>query len=171
MIAISEATLADVKTIQNIVDVTWPITYGAILAKEQLEYMIDLIYCDTALAEQIQKKEQLFYLVSIENRDVAFFAIEHNYRNTAVTRIHKIYLLPETQGKGLGRFMVEEIQKLATKNYSKALSLNVNRFNEALFFYQKIGFEIIAEEDVSIGNGYLMEDYKMEKMISKREDF
>jgi len=28
-----------------------------------------------------------------------------------------------------------------------------------------MGFEIFAEEDLDIGNGYLMEDYKMEKRL------
>jgi ribosomal protein S18 acetylase RimI-like enzyme len=74
-------------------------------------------------------------------------------------------LLPETQGKGIGRTIIDEIEKLAHQNSSKLLSLNVNRFNEALSFYQKIGFEIVAEENIAIGNGYLMEDYRMEKKI------
>jgi len=28
-----------------------------------------------------------------------------------------------------------------------------------------MGFEIFAEEDLDIGNGYLLEDYKMEKRL------
>ena len=87
------------------------------------------------------------------------------YKNKAVTRIHKIYILPESQGKGIGRLLIDEIQKLAQKNNSVLLSLNVNRFNKALSFYQKTGFEIVAEENIAIGNGYLMEDYKMEKKV------
>jgi ribosomal protein S18 acetylase RimI-like enzyme len=38
----------------------------------------------------------------------------------------------------------------------------VNRFNKAVSFYQKMGFEIVGEEDVELDHGYLMEDYKME---------
>lgn len=165
MITIKVATTADIKTIQEIAQTTWPITYGAILSKEQLDYMMDLIYSEEALIKQIQMQEQLFYLVYDTSLVIAFMAIEHEYKNEAVTRIHKIYLLPETQGKGIGRTIIDEIVKLAYQNNSKLLSLNVNRFNPALSFYEKIGFEIIAEENIDIGNGYLMEDYRMEKKI------
>jgi ribosomal protein S18 acetylase RimI-like enzyme len=165
MITIKAATTADIKTIQDIAHTTWPITYGEILSKGQLDYMMDLIYSDDSLMQQIQMQEQLFYLIYDVSLVIAFIAIEHKYKNEATTRIHKIYLLPETQGKGIGRTIVDEIAKLAHQNSSKLLSLNVNRFNKALSFYQKIGFEIVAEENIAIGNGYLMEDYRMEKKI------
>jgi predicted lactoylglutathione lyase len=41
-------------------------------------------------------------------------------------------------------------------------NLNVNRFNKAIQFYRKIGFEITDTVDIAIGNGYFMEDYIME---------
>jgi hypothetical protein len=32
---------------------------------------------------------------------IEFAAYEHNYLNQLVTRVHKVYMLPETQGKAL----------------------------------------------------------------------
>lgn len=165
MISLKEASIADINTIQDIANTTWPITYGKILSKEQLAYMMDLIYSDESLLNQIQKQKQLFYIAYEETSVLAFLAIEHNYKDEAVTRIHKIYILPEAQGKGIGKLLIDATQKFANENNSTTLSLNVNRFNKALAFYQKLGFEIIAEENVEIGNGYLMEDYKMEKKL------
>ncbi|OXB21740.1 GNAT family N-acetyltransferase [Flavobacterium tructae] len=163
MIAISQATVSDIKQIQKIVHITWPITYGEILTKEQLDYMLDLFYSEEALADQLDKKEQLFYMIEDDMTNIGFIGIEHNYKEKAVTKIHKIYLLPETQGKGIGKKVIEEIERLGAVHNSQALSLNVNRFNTALGFYKKIGFEIVGESDLDIGNGYLMEDYVMEK--------
>ena len=165
MITISEAGLNDVKVIQEITNITWPITYGEILSKTQLDYMLRLFYSDEALAKQIENKEQLFYLISDSKSTIGFIGIEHNYKDEAVTKIHKIYLLPETQGKGYGKKVFEFIEKLASENNSKELLLNVNRFNTALNFYKKLGFEIKEEVNIEIGNGYLMEDYVMEKKI------
>ena len=166
MITISEAALSDIKQIQNIVHITWPITYGEILSKEQLDYMLDLFYSDEALLDQYNKKEQLFYMIYEDQTDnIGFIGIEHNYMGKAVTKIHKIYLLPETQGKGIGKKVIDEIGILALKNNSKTLLLNVNRFNTALGFYKKIGFDIVDEVNIEIGNGYLMEDYVMEKPL------
>jgi hypothetical protein len=45
---------------------------------------------------------------------------------------------------------------------SKTLSLNVNRFNKAVF-YEKLGF--VGKEDIELDHGYLMEDYKLEKKL------
>jgi ribosomal protein S18 acetylase RimI-like enzyme len=165
MISLKEASIADISTIQDIANTTWPITYGEILSKEQLDYMMDLIYSDESLINQIQQQEQLFYIAYEETSVLAFIGIEHNYKDEAVTRIHKIYILPEAQGKGIGKLLIDAVQKIANENNSTSLSLNVNRFNKALAFYQKLGFEIIAEENIEIGNGYLMEDYKMEKKL------
>jgi ribosomal protein S18 acetylase RimI-like enzyme len=43
--------------------------------------------------------------------------------------------------------------------------LNVNRYNKARFFYEKLGFVIMKEEDIDIGSGYYMIDYVMEKKL------
>ena len=165
MITISEAGLNDIKIIQEITNITWPITYGEILTKEQLDYMLGLFYSEEALSKQIENKEQLFYLISDSETTIGFIGIEHNYKNEAITKIHKIYLLPETQGKGYGKIVFESIEKLALENNSTALLLNVNRFNTALNFYKKLGFEIKETVDIEIGNGYLMEDYVMGKSL------
>jgi len=165
MITISEAGLHDIKIIQEITNITWPITYGEILSQTQLEYMLDLFYSDEALTKQIENTEQLFYLISDSESTIGFIGIEHSYKNEAVTKIHKIYLLPETQGKGYGKKVFEFIEKLALENKSNELLLNVNRFNTALNFYKKLGFEIKETVDIEIGNGYLMEDYVMEKHL------
>lgn len=164
-ITISEAGLNDINTIQKITNSTWPITYGEILSKEQLKYMLDLFYSDEALTRQIESKEQMFYLISDSESTIGFIGIEHHYNSEPVTKIHKIYLLPETQGKGYGKQVFDFIEKLALENKAKALLLNVNRYNTALNFYKKLGFEIIEEVNIEIGNGYLMEDYVMGKEI------
>jgi ribosomal protein S18 acetylase RimI-like enzyme len=165
MITISEAKAENIKTIQEITNTTWPITYGKILSEEQLDYMLDLFYSDEALNNQLEKKEQLFYMISEDETTLGFIGIEHHYKNEPLTRIHKIYLLPETQGKGIGKKVIEWIEKMALENHSSSLSLNVNRFNSALSFYKKIGFEIIDEVNIDIGNSFLMEDYVMEKKL------
>jgi GNAT superfamily N-acetyltransferase len=165
MITIFEATSNDFKTIQDIAHQTWPETYGDILSKEQLDYMLGAFYSEAALSDNVENKGHRFLLAKENEVVLGFAAYEHNYQDNNRTRIHKIYILPQTQGKGIGKKLIECIEKLALENHSEALSLNVNRFNKALTFYQKIGFEIIAEENIEIGHGYLMEDYVMEKSL------
>jgi GNAT superfamily N-acetyltransferase len=164
MITISEATVADFETIRSIAHTTWPVTYGEILSKEQLDYMLDKMYSDATLLENLNKGHH-FILINDDSVCLGFASFEHRYLNEKCTRLHKIYLLPETQGKGMGKMLLEQIMALAKENQSEIISLNVNRFNKAYAFYKKMGFEVVAEEDLAIGNGYLMEDYKMELKI------
>ena len=74
-------------------------------------------------------------------------------------------MLPESQGKGAGKLLIAAVEKLAQENNDYIISLNVNRFNTAYYFYEKLGFEKVGEEDVELDFGYLMEDYKMEKKL------
>ncbi len=164
MTTISEATVEDFETIRTIAHKAWPVAYGEILSKEQLDYMLEKMYSEATLLDNLNKGHR-FILVKEDSVCMGFASFEHHYLNEKCTRLHKIYLLPETQGKGLGKFLLERIVALAKENHSDRISLNVNRFNKAYVFYKKMGFEVVAEEDLAIGNGYLMEDYKMEKKI------
>lgn len=165
MITISPASVEDIKTIQEIAHKSWPVTYGEILSQEQLDYMLEKFYSDKALKENLISQGHHFLLIREDGISLGFASYEHQYLNKNGTRLHKLYLLPETQGKGLGKLVLERIIALAKENHSEAVSLNVNRFNKASVFYKKMGFEIIEEEDLEIGDGYLMEDYKMELKI------
>ncbi|MEN9909723.1 MAG: hypothetical protein RLZZ540_2872 [Bacteroidota bacterium] len=106
-----------------------------------------------------------FILAKEDDICLGFASFEHHYQNKNTTKIHKIYILPETQGKGIGKLLIAAIAQFAKENNSTSLLLNVNRFNTALAFYQKLGFEIIEEIDIELDFGYLMEDYVMEKRI------
>lgn len=165
MITISIASPSDYMKIQEIARQTWPDTYGAILSKEQLDFMLDAFYSEDALSNDVDSKAHHFLLAKEGDVVLGFASYEHNYQENNRTRIHKIYVLPRTQGKGIGNKLIGHIEKLAMEFHSAALSLNVNRFNKAFTFYQKKGFEVIKEVDIEIGHGYLMEDYVMEKQL------
>lgn len=148
-----------------VIDLTkkiWPIAYGEILSKTQLDYMIDTFYSEVALRNLIDEKGHIFYLAQDEKEKfVGFVSYEINCEPNK-TKIHKIYVLPEKQGTGLGKYLIEFVQSKAVENNQKALFLNVNKYNKALFFYEKFGFSIIKEDVIDIGNGFVMDDFVME---------
>lgn len=139
----------------------WPNAYGEILTKEQLEHMLNLIYSIDSLEKQIDKCHT-FLLVEEENQFVGFASYELNYENSNKTKIQKLYVLPQIQGKGIGKKLIDFIKEIAVKNKNLSLVLNVNRFNKAKDFYIKYGFEITKEVKIDIGNDYIMDDYVME---------
>jgi len=54
---------------------------------------------------------------------------------------------------------------LTLDNKNNTILLNVNRFNNAKYFYEKLGFIIVLEEKIEIGNGYIMDDFQMKLYI------
>ena len=127
--------------------------------------MLDLFYSEKTLLKNLNEKGHRFLLVNEGEVCLGFASYEHNYLNQKCTRLHKIYLLPEAQGKGAGKLLIEAVENLAKENQSVLVSLNVNKFNKAISFYKKIGFQVVSDEEILLDHGYKMEDYKMEKKL------
>jgi GNAT superfamily N-acetyltransferase len=164
-IKISKATIDDGFTIRELAHAIWPPTFAEILSPEQIQYMLEMMYSETAIKYQIAVLNHLFLLAYENNKAVGYISFELNYKNGSITKIHKIYLLPETQGKGVGVLLMKEVEKRAIEKSQKALTLNVNKYNKALQFYHKLGYKTIGREDIDIGNGFLMEDAILKKDI------
>ena len=160
-------TALKIEQLPIVIDLTkkiWPVAYGEILSKAQLDYMIHKFYNETALRELMQKGH-VFYLAQDENEKyVGFLSYELNCEPNK-TKIHKIYVLPETQGTGLGRQFFELVKEKAIENQQNAIFLNVNKYNNAIHFYTKLGFVKLKDEVIDIGNGYVMDDYVMEVAV------
>lgn len=164
MITIDPARSSDFKLIQTIAYRTWPETYGGILSKKQLEFMLDKFYSLQNLQLNV-KQNQLFYIINDNEIPLGFLGIQHHFEEKPITKIHKIYVLPNNQGNGIGKTVIDFVVHNALKNNSEKIILNVNRFNKAVLFYQKMNFKIVQEIDISIGNNYLMEDFIMEMSL------
>lgn len=151
-------------SIKELAEEIWPCTYNSILTNGQISYMMDLMYSENALQQQL-KNGVLFYLVLFNDKEVGYTAVEPNYKEGDQLYIHKLYILPQLQGIGLGKKVIESIIDIAKNRKLSSISLNVNRFNKAQFFYEKLGFNIKKEEDIDIGNNYYMNDYVMQKKV------
>lgn len=157
------ATITDIPTIQAIAKETWPVTFAEILSKEQIAYMLNWMYSTEALTNAMDVDQQSFFLQLNEyEKPIGFAGVKHQYNNQAISKLHKIYLLPSAQGIGAGANLLNAVIRSAKTAGSETLILNVNRYNKAVGFYEKLGFEIVKEEDIEIGKGFLMEDYVME---------
>ena len=160
---ISVATQEQLPIVQELAYKIWPSTYGHILSKDQFDYMMELMYSIDSLEKQLATKP--FLLVEDEGEFIGFVSYEINWENTAKTKIHKLYVLPTIQGKGVGKFLINQIRELALQAQNTAVLLTVNRFNKAKHFYIKLGFHVVEEKQFQIGNGYIMDDYVMELPI------
>lgn len=157
---IRTASLQDIPLIVDLAERSWLPTYRDILVKEQLELMFRVIYSPSSLKKQFT--EHTFILLFEENVAKAFASFSGN--KDGIVKIQKLYILPQNQGKGMGKFMVDYIAAEAKKIGANTLELNVNRYNTAKVFYEKIGFTIYQTVDIPFGKFWL-NDYEMRKAI------
>jgi ribosomal protein S18 acetylase RimI-like enzyme len=164
MITIRLANENDLTTVERLAREIWPVAYDGIVPPQQLVYMLELIYSNAALRDQLLNQHQTFLLVEQDGKPIGFAA----YSTVApgISKLHKLYVHQSTQGQGIGKQLVDHIIVQLQPQSVHTLRLNVNRYNKARFFYEKLGFVITKEEDIDIGSGYFMIDYVMEKKLT-----
>ena len=161
---IVKAGVQHIDLINDLAARVWEPTYRDILSAEQLSYMFDMMYSNDAIHEQLSKKGHKFLLAKEDKAFLGFASFELNYK-PQTTKIHKLYVMPGEQGRGIGYFLEQAIAREAVNAGNSIITLNVNRYNSAISFYIRAGYLKAGEEDIHIGNGYLMEDYIMEKIL------
>jgi GNAT superfamily N-acetyltransferase len=155
------ADLDDINTIGFLAQQIWPVTYGDILTPRQLDYMLQLFYSPASLRRQMKEDKHRFLMVE-EGEEPIGFASWAPTGEAGVFKLHKLYVQTGRQGKGRGKAILHFIFDDIRAKGAKTLRLNVNRHNKARQFYEKMGFSVVGEEDVPIGNNYFMNDYVME---------
>lgn len=168
MAAIVITETRDIGLIRSLAERSFLPTYLPFISSEQVYYMFDNMYSTAALHAQMEQRGHRFFLAAYEGRPCGFASIELNCEEPGRTKLHKLYVLPEAQGKAIGFRLMQELEALAAASDQRWLFLNVNRYNQAIDFYKRQGYEIYLEEDIDIGNGYFMNDYRMQKSLAAK---
>lgn len=165
MISIQYAGIESIDDIRDIVNEVWPVAYDHILESDQLEYMLHLIYAPEALKRQMTLFEHRFLLAREGEHAIGFASFAPHPDIPSIFHLHKIYVLSSYQGKHIGALLLQHVILEIKNKGASTLHLNVNRYNNARYFYEKFGFRILRKEDIDIGEGYFMNDYVMGKDI------
>lgn len=166
MVEFRKADLSDWNKIKKIAHNTWPATFGNIISKEQIMYMLKMHYNKESLQKQIGEFGHHFLLAEEGKRPVGFISYEINYKSKPQLMIHKLYILPNMQGLGIGIKFLDLMSETALKNNNHQLCLKVYYKNiKAIRFYKKYGFVKSGIKTLNIGNGYKICDHVMIKKI------
>lgn len=129
--------------------------YDPIIGKEQNDYMLEMFQTPEAIAEQMEHGYS-YYFARENGKNLGFFAF---YPRENALYLSKLYLYKEQRGKGYARPILEFLKDQARELGFNRIELNVNRYNETRFIYEKLGFTVEWEEKNDIGNGFYMDDY------------
>lgn len=164
MLLFHPISLPQIPIIRQIAWQTWPHTFGELMSMEQVHYMLDLIYSDEALTAQMTEKGHRFILAENEGVPLGFTSYETDYAGEPKLMIHKLYLLPQSQGLGVGTKFIDHLSSIALENNNHMLQLLVFHKNiKAIGFYERIGFVKKGTVERDIGSGYVVMDYVMVK--------
>lgn len=153
---------SDLEQIENMAITIWHEHYTPIIGKEQVIYMLDKFQSVIAMRDQIDMGYQ-YFIINFNDNPVGYLSFE---RRIDALFLSKIYLLKRKRGKGIGRTAMEFVISAAKGLNCVKVALTVNRFNQnSIRAYESAGFEKKGELVQDIGNGFVMDDYLMEKAI------
>ena len=164
-LVLAKATVADIPAIRNIAMATWPVTYGGIISANQIEYMLNMMYSETVLIQQMQSGEQQFIIAYQNDIPIAFTGFGIVKKEPLTYKLHKLYVLPTIQKTGAGQKLLQEVETITKTAGAVQLILNVNRENNAASFYKHKGYTVLENIEINIGNGFYMTDYVMGKKL------
>lgn len=162
-LSVREASAEDIPVIQQLAQETWPTAYGQLLSPGQLAYMLNMMYSTESLRKQMADGHR-FYIAETGEKILGFASVSDEGEHTF--KLNKLYILPNIQRSGAGSALLDTCISFAKEHQGRRLILQVNRQNPARHFYEKHGFSILEEIDLHVGNGFYMNDYVMELLIT-----
>ena len=155
-------TRANYKIIADLANLIWTEHYTPIIGEQQVAYMLEKFQSASAVEDQVEKGI-MYYLLLYQDTHVGYFSFSKNEESLFLS---KLYVLNSARGNGIGRAALSFIEAQAKELDLKKIKLTVNKFNtNSIKMYEKMGFVNIEAIVQNIGNGYVMDDYVLEKVI------
>ncbi|MDF2936471.1 MAG: family acetyltransferase [Paenibacillaceae bacterium] len=141
----------------------WREYYISIITMDQIEYMIGKFQSASAVRNQIEEQGYEYYAMREDGHTVGYLSVKEDGGKLFLS---KFYVAKEHRGKGYASQAMTFLEQLCKDRGLGHIWLTVNRHNESsIGVYQKKGFRTVREQVADIGNGYVMDDYVMEKVI------
>ena len=161
MLTLRQATVSDRSLIRELAGQVFPNTYKDILAPEQIDYMMEWMYSEENIRKQMEEEGHVYFLAYSDGEAAGYVSVQPEGKD--LFHLQKIYVLPRFQGQHCGSFLFRAAVKYIKGIHPAPchMELNVNRHNQALHFYERMGMVKAREGDFPIGHGYYMNDYIM----------
>jgi diamine N-acetyltransferase len=159
---IAANTIASYTLIEHLATTIWHEHYTSIIGQDQVEYMIRKFQTTTAIKAQV-KQGYCYYAIYYNDIAAGYLSIK---KEGDALFLSKIYIQKEYRGKGLGKTAMAFIEQQAFKQNCAKITLTVNIHNsKSIKAYENMGFANTGSIVQDIGNGFVMDDYTMEKTI------
>ncbi|WP_336785728.1 GNAT family N-acetyltransferase [Paenibacillus sp. MMO-177] len=158
-------TAEQIAEVARLAEQIWREHYVAMITIEQIDYMIDKFQSVSAITDQIQNQGYEYYLLQQQDGTAAGY-ISIRVDNGKLF-LSKFYVSKAHRGQGYASQAMQFIEQLCKERGLSHVWLTVNRDNaSSIAVYEKKGFINVREQVADIGNGYVMDDFIMEKEIA-----
>ena len=158
MVEIILASDADAGIIARIARPIWEEHYTPIIGQDQVNYMLNKFQSESAIQSQIAEGYH-YYLVNFDSKAAGYMATKIEASKLFLS---KFYLSSEYRGNGIAKIMLRYLTQQASESGCQLIELTVNKYNPAYNIYLKLGFKNVESIQIDIGNGYIMDDYRMQ---------
>jgi diamine N-acetyltransferase len=164
-IHLNSLTETDFAAVATLAGTIWRAHYSSMLSMTQIDYMLDGRYTPERLRSYIDSQERWLWVLRVDGVPAGYCSCSLGESVDAI-KLEQLYLLAEYKGQGLGGRMLRHVEEKARAQGRPRLYLTVNKGNiDSIAIYRKSGFVVREEAVFDIGNGYVMDDYVMEKPL------
>ena len=155
---------ADIVEVARLAREIWEEHYVPIIGQAQVDYMLDKFQSEKAIDDQLAHGYE-YYLAVSNGRSSGYVALAHD-PDESTLMISKIYVQKAHRGRGYGKKMLELAEELCRERGAARLWLTVNKNNsQSIAWYERMGFVNAGPCVTDIGDGFVMDDFRMEKAI------
>lgn len=159
-ITVRKASTDDAVLIESLAKIIWNQHYTPIIGKDQVDYMLKKFQSNAAVKSDI-KNGYTYYIAYLDGKPQGYCAIKIDDG----VFLSKFYVLKEARGKGVGKAMLRSVKDYSIQHGAKRIWLTCNKHNSTLDIYKNLGYEVTKSIVADIGNGYVMDDYVLEKKL------
>lgn len=151
--------------VASLAEEIWTEHYASILSAEQIRYMVDAFQSAQAIEKQLTGQHYRYYLVKADGEAAGYIGVQPGDGRLFLS---KLYLRKAARGRGYARRMLAFVSGFCSGAELSGVWLTVNRLNrDSIAVYERLGFVKTREQVADIGNGYVMDDFIMEKILSE----
>ncbi len=154
MIRYIKATLNEAEQVYNLVQNTIKAVYPNYYPQEVVDF-----FCNLHSKEKVNNDIENGYVSVLYSGDeiVGTGSVKDNH-------ITRVFVLPEHQGEGYGRFIMQCIESVLIENYDTVI---LDSSLPASNFYEKNGYKTVKHEKIACDNSKFLVFEVMEKQLPK----
>lgn len=160
----------EVEALAHMAHHIWNEYWPALIGQAQTDYMVEKFQSLNAFRTDIADNGYEYWFIMDDEGDtprIIGYTGGHTESETNWFFISKIYLLKEHRGRGIAAAVTRFYEQLCRDRGLAAMYLTVNKQNKmAIRAYEKQGFITVDAVETDIGEGFVMDDFIMEKPLA-----